>query len=102
MRSVPRIVSAQRSSEGQLSSRSHIFCATSLNTIRGEEVLHGRCNFHSVCLNCEMTCIEKLDLCIRQIFSKRQRSHRKEERIILAPYRKQWRLRLTKIFLKFR
>src|SRR5262249_17598131 len=84
------------------SSSDHTFCATPLNTIRGEEVFNRRGNFHDVCLNCEMTCIKELDLCVRQVFSKRLGSRRNKERIILAPDRKQWRLRLTKIFLKFR
>src|SRR5262245_24970468 len=72
------------------------------STIRGEEFFHRRGNFHDVCRDCEMTCIQELDLCIRQVFSKRLGSGGNKERIILAPDRKQWRLRLTKIFLKFR
>src|SRR5215510_14536660 len=79
-----------------------IIKGSTLNARRCEEVFHRRGNFHDVCLDCEMTCIEELDLCVRQVFSKRLGSRRNKERIILAPDRKQWRLRLTKIFLKFR
>src|SRR5262245_29002222 len=78
------------------------FLRDPFNTIRGEEVFDCRGNFHGMCLDCEMTCIEELDLCVRQVFSKSFGSRRNEKRIILAPDRKQWRLRLAKIFLKFR
>src|SRR5215510_10027520 len=79
-----------------------IIKGSTLNARRGEEVFHRRGNFHDVCLDCEMTGIEELDLCVRQVFSKSFGSRRNEKRIILAPDRKQWRLRLAKIFLKFR
>src|SRR5215471_288002 len=55
-----------------------------------------------MCLECEMTSIEESDICVWQVFPKSFGSRRNEKRIILAPDRKQWRLRLTKIFLKFR
>src|SRR4030095_3879063 len=49
-----------------------------------------------------MTCLDELDLCVRQVLSKCLGSRRNEKGIILAPDREQWRLRFTKIFLKFR
>src|SRR5262245_59388365 len=53
-----------------------------------KEVFHRRGNFHDVCLNCEMACIEELDLRVRQVFSKRLGSRRNEEGIIHSPDRK--------------
>src|SRR5215813_881041 len=90
------------SCEEKVSSWNDTFRVTPLNTICGEEVVHCRRNFHDVRLYGEMSCIEELDHRVGQVFSKCLGSRRNEERIILAPNRKQWRLRLTKILLKFR
>src|SRR5215472_4307759 len=49
-----------------------------------------------------MSGIEELNLGARYIFPKRFRSWGNEERIVLAPDRKQRRFRFTEIFLKFR
>src|SRR5215469_10538194 len=49
-----------------------------------------------------MPSIEELNLGTRYIFPKRIRSWGNEERIVLAPDRKQRRFRFTEIFLKFR
>src|SRR5262249_25104351 len=49
-----------------------------------------------------MAGIEELDSGSRQVFSKRLGSRGNEKRIVLAPDRQQWRLRLTEIFLEFR
>src|SRR5215471_3116124 len=96
-----RTLSTRQSLEENASSSNHAF-ATSLNDIRGQEVFHRRGNFHDVCLDCKMTCIEELNLGVRQVFSKRLGSRGNEKRIILAPDRQQRRFRLTKIFLKLR
>jgi hypothetical protein len=59
-----------------------------MSVIRGEEVFHRRSNFHDVCLDCEMTCIEELDPCVWQVSAKRFSSSRNEEGVILTPDRK--------------
>src|SRR5437016_14448385 len=49
-----------------------------------------------------MSGIEELNLRARYVFSKRFRTCGNEKGIVLAPDRKQGRLRFTEIFLKFR
>ena len=49
-----------------------------------------------------MSGIQELHLSMRQIFLKCLCSRRNEERIVLAPDRKQRRLRFAEIFLEFR
>src|SRR5580693_7888319 len=67
-----------------------------------EELFHRCRNFDDVSLYRKMTGIEELHLRVRQVLSKGLCSRGNEERIVLAPYRKQRRLRPTKIFLEFR
>src|ERR1700689_2686428 len=66
-----------------------------------EEVFHRGRNFYDVCLNREMSCIKEFDLRVRQVFSKGLWSGGNEERIVLAPDRKQRRFGFAEIFLKF-
>jgi hypothetical protein len=81
------------------SSLHHAFSATP-NAICFQERLHGGRNFYNVCLCRKMSAIEELDLCVRQVFTKRLCSRGNENGIILAPDRKQRWLRSAKIFLK--
>jgi len=71
------------------------------NATCSQKLLHGGRNFYDVCLYRKMSGIEELDLCVRQVFSKRLCSRGNEKGIILAPDRKQREVRSTKIFLKF-
>src|SRR5215831_3918804 len=72
------------------------------DAILSQECFHPGSNFHDVCLEGKMAGIKELNPCVRQVFSKCLCSWRYEKGIILAPDRKQWRLRLSKIFLELR
>ena len=78
------------------------FCGGPVGAICGEEVFHGGSNFDDVRLRRKMSGIEELNLRARYVFAERLRSCGDEKGIVLAPDRKQGRLRFTEIFLKFR
>src|SRR5580692_9351031 len=88
--------------EQKYSSLSRSFCFQPADAIRGEEVFHRGRDFYHVCLNRKVPGIEELHLRAWQVLSKRFCSRRDEEGIVLAPDRKQTRLRFAKIFLEFR
>src|SRR5215469_5971490 len=83
------------------SSCNRTFPAVTPDSVRFQEVHHGGSNFDDVCFQREMPGIEKLNLRVRYVFPIRFGSCRNEERIVLAPDRKQRGLRLAEIFLKF-
>ena len=78
------------------------FSAPEPDAIRFEELLHSGSNFYDVCLCRKMSGIKELNLRVRYVFPKSLGSCGNEKRIILAPDRKQRRLRFSEIFLKFR
>src|SRR2546430_7302704 len=78
------------------------FCGGPVGAICGEEVFYCISNFDDVRLRRKMSGIEELNLPARDVFSERLRSCGGEKGIVLAPDRKQGRLRFTEIFLKFR
>src|SRR5215472_7035893 len=67
-----------------------------------QKISHRNGDFLDVGFECEVTSIEKLHGCVRVIASEGLCSRRNEERIVLAPDRKQRRRRFAKILLKFR
>src|SRR5215471_1130854 len=72
------------------------------NAISRKELLHRESNFYNVRIYRKLSGIEELNLRARYVLPKRFGSRRNEKRIILAPDRKQRRLRLPEIFLESR
>src|SRR5258708_32327840 len=84
------------------SSCSRVFSAVAPDTVRFEEVLHGRSNFYTVRLRREMSSVKQLNRRARYVLLESFSSRGNKKGIVLAPNRKQRWFRLAEIFLEFR